>query len=255
MILAEIDEFRVPDAAQAAEDGSNQFMIENGMVLHGFPREKPDDAAFAWPGEEARYVDGELFEENAHFLLENRERIFADSRMFLAPVNVMSGAAYIGSLVKPTVGTYIEWWLRRGKDELAYFVSGSPLSGANVSKAISKDGSLVSLPSPGIFLNLVKEFTNAHKRYIEERRRFKAYSLLEVVMRLKNIDPSYEDAFKAQVLERRKSVLEKVVGALKKELAEVKRRCQSYKDKYKNCLRHNQEKGAGESDAHKSQIQ
>ena len=91
----------------------------------------------------------------------------------------------------------------------------------------------------GIFLNLVKEFTDSHKRYIDERRRFEAYSLLEVVMRLKNIDPSYEDAFRVQVLERQKSTLEKVVDKLKKELAAVKRRCQSYKDKYKNCLRQN----------------
>ena len=238
MVLAEIGEFRVPDVTQAVADGSCQFTIENGMVLQGYPREKPDDTALTWPGEEARYVDGEIFKENAHFLFENRERIFADSRMFLAPVNVMSGAAYIGALVKPTVGTYIEWWLRRGKDELAYFVSGSPLSGANVSKAIAKDGSLVPLRPDGIFLNLVKEFTDSHKRYIDERRKFEAYSLLEVVMRLKNIEPSYEDAFRVQVLERQKSSLEKAVDKLKKELAAVKRRCQSYKDKYKNCLRH-----------------
>ena len=239
MVLAEIGEFRVPDVTQAVADGSNQFTIENGMVLQGYPREKPDDAVFAWPGEEARYVDGEIFKKNAHFLFENRERIFADSRMFLAPVNVMSGAAYIGTLVKPTVGTYIEWWLRRGKEELAYFVSGSPLSGANVSSAIAKDGSLVPLRPDGIFLNLVKEFTDSHKRYIDERRKFEAYSLLEVVMRLKNIEPSYEDAFRVQVLERQKSSLEKAVDKLKKEFAAVKRRCQSYKDKYKNCLRQN----------------
>ena len=216
MVLAEIGEFRVPDGTQAVADGSCQFTIENGMVLQGYPREKPDDAALTWPGEEARYVDGEIFKKNAHFLFENRERIFADSRMFLAPVNVMSGAAYIGSLVKPTVGTYIEWWLRRGKEELAYFVSGSPLSGANVSRAIVKDGSLVPLASPGIFLNLVKEFSDAHKRYLAERRRFEAYSLLEVVMRLKNIDPDHEDAFKAQVLERHKPLLKKVAGKLGK---------------------------------------
>ena len=216
MIRAEMNDFRVPDVTQAVPNGNCQFTIENGMVLQGYPREKPDAAALTWPGEEARYVDGEIFKKNAYFLFENRERIFADSRMFLAPVNVMSGAAYIGSLVKPTVGTYIEWWLRRGKEELAYFVSGSPLSGANVSRAIVKDGSLVPLASPGIFLNLVKEFSDAHKRYLAERRRFEAYSLLEVVMRLKNIDPDHEDAFKAQVLERHKPLLKKVAGKLGK---------------------------------------
>lgn len=52
---------------------------------------------------------------------------------------------YAGALTKPCVGTYLEWWLRRGKDELAYHVSGSPLSGTNVSKSIARDGSLVPL--------------------------------------------------------------------------------------------------------------
>ena len=103
--------------------------------------------------------------------------------MFLAPVNVMSGAAYVGALVKPIVGTYLEWWLRRGQEELAYFISGSPLSGANVSKAIAKDGSLVPLKAP--FSNLLNEFNQAHKRYLEERKRFDAYTLYEVIRRLK----------------------------------------------------------------------
>ena len=104
MIVAEIGEFRVPDATQAVADGISQFTIENGMVLQGFPKEKPDDAAFEWADAETRRLDMELIKANAHFLFENRERIFADSRMFLAPVNVMSGAAYIGTLVKPTEG-------------------------------------------------------------------------------------------------------------------------------------------------------
>ena len=160
------------------------FVIENGATLRGYPRRAESPSAFNWPNEDVRRVDVELMKAHAHFLLENRERIFADSRMFLAPVNVMSGAAYIGALTKPCVGTYLEWWLRRGKDELAFHVSGSPLSGANVSKAIGKDGKLVPLPAPR-FLDLVKEFQDAHNRYRAERERFDAYSLWEVIQRLK----------------------------------------------------------------------
>lgn len=124
--------------------------------------------------------------------------------MFLAPVNVMSGAAYIGALPKPCVGTYLEWWLRRGKDELAFHVSGSPLSGANVSKSIDGNGKLVPLlasPSGAPFLSLIKEFNDAHKRYLEERERFDAYSLWEVIQRLKGVPPSYDDGFRVLVLE------------------------------------------------------
>ena len=94
MILAEIEDYCVSNVTQTVADGSRQFTIGNGMVLQGYPREKTDDAAFEWPDEDVQYVDRELFKANAHFFFENRERIFADSGMFLAPVNVISGAAY-----------------------------------------------------------------------------------------------------------------------------------------------------------------
>ena len=67
------------------------FVIENGTTLRGYPRREECPAAFEWPNEDAQWVEAELFKAHAHFLLANREQIFADSRMFLAPVNVMSG--------------------------------------------------------------------------------------------------------------------------------------------------------------------
>lgn len=215
------------------------FVIENGATLRGYPRRTESPEAFAWPSEEARWVEGELFKAHAHFLLENRERIFADSRMFLAPVNVMSGAAYVGALPKPCVGTYLEWWLRRGKDELAYHVSGSPLSGANVSKSIAKDGSLVPLPaspSGAPFLSLMGEFENVHKRYRAERERFDAYSLWEVIQRLKGEVPKYDDGFKVLVLERKRVLNEGIFEKLSRQISELKSRLQSYKDRLRNAL-------------------
>lgn len=211
------------------------FVIENGTTLLGYPRRAESPAAFKWPNEDVQWVEAELFKANAYFLLENRERIFADSRMFLAPVNVMSGAAYIGALVKPCVGTYLEWWLRRGKDELAYHVSGSPLSGANVSKSIAKDGSLVPLPaspSGAPFLSLMKEFEDAHKRYRAERERFDAYSLWEVIQRLKGEQPRYDDGFKVLVLERERLRNEGVCEKMVRQISELKSRLQSYKDRW-----------------------
>ena len=211
------------------------FVIENGAMLRGYPRRAESPAAFKWPNEDVQGVEAALFKANAHFLLENRERIFADSRMFLAPVNVMSGAAYVGALVKPCVGTYLEWWLRRGKDELAYHVSGSPLSGANVSKSIAKDGSLVPLPaspSGAPFLSLMKEFEDAHKRYRAERERFDAYSLWEVIQRLKGEQPRYDDGFKVLVLERERLRNEGVCEKMVRQISELKSRLQSYKDRW-----------------------
>ena len=215
------------------------FVIENGTTLRGYPRREDGPAAFEWPNEDAQWVEAELFKAHAHFLLANREQIFADSRMFLAPVNVMSGAAYVGALPKPCVGTYLEWWLRRGKDELAYHVSGSPLSGANVSKSIAKDGRLMPLlasPSGAPFLSLMKEFENAHKRYCAERKRFDAYSLWEVIQRLKGEVPRYDDGFKALVLERERARNEGLFEKMALQISELKSRVQSHKDRLRSAL-------------------
>ena len=215
------------------------FTIENGTALRGYPRRAESPAAFKWPDEDVQWAESTLFKEHAHFLLANRERIFADSRMFFAPVNVMSGAAYIGALPKPCVGTYLEWWLRRGKDELAFHVSGSPLSGTNVSKSIDKDGKLVPLPaspSGAPFLSLMKEFIDAHKRYLAERERFDAYSLWEVIQRLKGESPRYDDGFKVMVLEREKARNEGIIAKLVNQISELKSRLQSYKDRLRNAL-------------------
>ena len=76
---------------------NNWFAIENGTALRGYPRRVKSPAAFEWPNEDVQSVEAELFRAHADFLMENREKIFADSRMVLAPVNVMSGAAYVGA--------------------------------------------------------------------------------------------------------------------------------------------------------------
>ena len=165
--------------------GENEFRIESGAILTGYRKYSRDKSSFEWPDADTRRREVELFVKNAHFLFANRDKIFADSRMFLSPVNVMSGMAYTGAFCKPTIGTYLEWWLRRGDENLAYFVGGSPLSGANVSKAIAKNGRLVPLRSSGIFLELAKEYRDAHERYLVERECFEAYTLAQVIERLK----------------------------------------------------------------------
>ena len=216
------------------------FVIENGTSLLGYPKREGCPQAFNWPNEAVRWVEAELFEKNAHFLLENRERIFSDSRMFLAPVNVMSGAAYIGALPKPCIGTYLEWWLRRGQEELAFHVSGSPLSGANVSKSIAADGKLVPLratPHGAPFLSLMREFEYAHSRYHAERERFDAYSLWEVVQRLKGTEPRYDDGFRVLVLEHERAQNEGLCEKMVRQIPELKSRLQSYKDRMRNLVK------------------
>lgn len=159
--------------------------LRDGRDLKCFQKTETSPEQFKWPDKDAQYAEYNLLKENAHFIFTNREKALSDSRIFFAPVNIMSGGAYIGAFVKPTLGTYVEWWIARGKDELALFVSGSPLSGANASTAVAKDGKVIKLEPDGIFLNLVKEFNSFHKQYNDVRETCDAYTLEDAIAKLK----------------------------------------------------------------------
>lgn len=132
-----------------------------------------------------------LFADNAFLLLQNRERILQDSRMFLAPVAVESGLAYTGTsgFRNPTVGVYLEWWglcegaLRRdenGVRSLVYRLAGSPLSGVNRCTAIREDGKeeTVSLRP---FSDYWRSFMKINQRYSEAKSWYRAFTLQQVI--------------------------------------------------------------------------
>ena len=132
-----------------------------------------------------------LFADNAFLLLQNRERILQDSRMFLAPVAVESGLAYTGTsgFRNPTVGVYLEWWslcegaLRRdenGVRSLVYRLAGNPLSGVNKCTAIREDGKeeTVSLRP---FSDYWRSFMKINQRYSEAKSWYRAFTLQQVV--------------------------------------------------------------------------
>jgi len=99
--------------------------------------------------------------------------------------------AYTGALVKPCLGGYLEWWLncpcstRRegGRLALTYFVSGSPLSGTNASASGWSDGTVGG--ATACLSLLAKTFIETMRRYREPRRRFVAYSLVDVISALR----------------------------------------------------------------------
>ena len=82
----------------------------------------------------------------------------------------------------------------------------------------------------------MKEFVDAHKRYLAERERFDAYSLWEVIQRLKGESPRYDDGFKVMALEREKARNEGIFAKLVRQISELKSRLQSYKDRLRNAL-------------------
>lgn len=144
--------------------------------------------------DEEREKEVRLFLNNAFLFLQNRDRIMSDSRMFLCPVPIQNGLAYTGTagFNHPTLGVYLEWWLScentmiHKEDEtkwLVYFISGSPLSGANKCGIVNEKGDTDSksiLPFSAVW----SSFMRINKRYDEAKSLYQAYTLEEVVKKL-----------------------------------------------------------------------
>ena len=58
--------------------------------------------------------DEQLFLANAFLFYKNAQQILTDSRMFFAPVRINNGMTFHGTPGShyPTLGMYIEWWLK-----------------------------------------------------------------------------------------------------------------------------------------------
>ena len=149
--------------------------------------------------EEQRKQAVKFFTDRAFFFLDHREKILNDSRMFLAPVPVQSGLAYIGTsgFRRPTLGVYVEWWMtcipaiisRLHNDTwLVYYIAGSPLSGMNCCGIVNANGECRSENLPNPFRAIWGPFTNINTRYDEAKVRYEAYSLEEVVKLLEAND-------------------------------------------------------------------
>jgi len=202
----------------------NTIELLDGSELVGVPRTTESDEK--WPDKAVQDAEAELFVRNAHFLLANAKRILADSRLFLAPVNIQSGMAYSGALPKPCLGGYLEWWISEpcatkrdnGRLELVYCISGSPLSGRNCSMGVAADGSRSPCATASL-LKMASTFRDAMRRYEEPRRKFAAYSLEEALRVLKGEDSQFGNSVAKIALERRIADLEEKVGVLEAKLA------------------------------------
>ena len=85
-------------------------------------------------------------------------------------------------------------------------------------------------------MSLMREFENAHKRYHAERERFDAYSLWEVIQRIKGEPPKYDDGFKVLVLERERARSEGMFEKMVRQISELRSRVQSHKDRLRSAL-------------------
>lgn len=134
-------------------------------------------------------IDARLFYEHAHLFLANADKILSDSRLFLAPVNIVNGLAYTGTsgFHKPTLGIYIEWWLYNKDASIdakgcpIWFISGSPLSGSHACSAVDRKGKTHRAQLNGSFMAVWRSFVEVNNHYNEYKGRYMAYDLQEVI--------------------------------------------------------------------------
>ena len=170
-----------------------------------------------------RQYDHHLFTENAWFFLDNAEKIFSDSRMFFAPVKVQNALAYTGTsgFHNPTLGIYLEWWLNfshasiDAKGNLVWYISGSPLSGANCCSSVTPEGEQVKISQRTKFLDIWQSFQKVNNRYNEAKQRCEAYSLEEVLIKLRG------DGYKLRMEALKHEMIEKVMRWNYEELSKL----------------------------------
>ena len=171
-----------------------------------------------------------LFTDNAFYLLAHQERIMRDSRMFLAPVAVQNGLAYIGTsgFNAATLGIYLEWWnecpiaLRVDKESrrsLVFHLAGSPLSGANRCAEVYEDGRTESVQVSS-FISHWRPFTAINTRYDEAKHIYQAYTLeqvLDILHAEDGEDWDYSSEIKERFMQSEINELKKKVERLTKE--------------------------------------
>lgn len=132
-----------------------------------------------------------LFLSNAFVLLDNRERILSDSRMFLCPLPIRNGLAYTGTsgFHHPTLGIYIEFWLHcpaatvmkdNGEKWLLWHIAGSPLSGSNRCSLVNSQGEW-KCEQVSSFSGIWRPFMEINSRYNEAKSKYDAYTLRRVL--------------------------------------------------------------------------
>ena len=148
--------------------------------------------------EAERQYHHHLFTENIWLFLEHAEEILSDSRMFFAPVNIQNGLAYSGTsgFRNPTLGIYIEWWLNFAKESHdngnpIWFISGSPLSGCNACSCADPSGKHIRMSREKSFWNVWTTFKDVNTRYTEAKQLYDAYSLEDVILKLRGKEYSH----------------------------------------------------------------
>lgn len=192
----------------------------------------PDREKRSFEREADRQYGHHLFTENAWLLFMHAETIMGDSRMFLAPVRVQNGIAYTGTsgFQHPTLGVYLEWWINYpeaaidANGNLVWYISGSPLSGSNCCSSVTPEGKQMKIRQRTRFSDIWSSFMKVNTRYDEAKRCCEAYSLEDVICRLRG--ESYRNRINELKYEMRELVMSWDKNRLQKSYDVLKKRLQ-----------------------------
>ena len=203
-------------------DRTGEYLSLNGKAKSLTPSQPTHDKY-----EEVRK---ELFLKNAFYLLAHKERILADSRMFLCPVHTPNGLMYTGTsgFQRPTLGIYIEWWLncdgairtdKDGRRSLVYSLAGSPLSGMNRCGIVNENRKKESVCLSS-YINYWPLFMKINCRYTEAKCKYQAYDIkqvLDIIDQEDNGNFDYAHAIDTVMMTHEIIILNKRVEHLKRD--------------------------------------
>ena len=167
---------------QEVNSFDNKITLLNGTTLICYLKAEQPGSIKEEDEKKNRMQDLKFFLDHAFDFFKNADRIFQDSRMFLAPVPCPTWGDF------RTLGIILEWWInsggkftkdKEGNDALTYEFAGNPMTGTNSCRCVYPDGT----DSPiyyNSFMYIWKSYRNISDRYKEAKQRFEAYSLQEV---------------------------------------------------------------------------
>lgn len=151
-----------------------------------------------------------LFEHVVWFLLDNADKIMADSKMFLCPMYSQVFSPFFSGM--PRLGTFIEWWIHhpeksRDNDGNPIFcISGNPMTGSHACYSISREGKTRKVTERG-FDTILSSFGKVNSLYKGVKEDCEYYEFDEVVRLLSG--ESYD--LKMELI-RTKIILERTQG-------------------------------------------
>ena len=216
----------------------NKITLLNGTTLICYLKAEQPGSIKEEDEKKNRMQDLKFFLDHAFDFFKNADRIFQDSRMFLAPVPCPTWGDF------RTLGIILEWWInsggkftkdKEGNDALTYEFAGNPMTGTNSCRCVYPDGTCKPI-SYNSFMCIWESYRNISNRYKEGQQRYKAYSLQEVweILSLSEQSETSVLTTKLMIQEGREKRMKKQLSALRNRYDEL------YQKFYKICLKHYQ---------------